>query len=130
MLQVALGRAREREERKRTSLEKEAVAATKAEQLGRWATLVTSNLYRIPADATTAVVEDWEQGGKEVTLTFDAKIGSPQMEAEKAFAAARKLRAVKITLEGKGSAARRSAGAALRVLSLELPGMWRARAAD
>ena len=92
VLQAGLARAAEREQRKRASLEKEAAAATKAEQLGRWGTLVTSNLYRIPADATSAVVEDWEQGGKEVTLTFDAKIGSPQLEAEKAFAAARKLR--------------------------------------
>ena len=92
VLQAGLARAAEREQRKRASLEKEAAAATKAEQLGRWGTLVTSNLYRIPAGATSAVVEDWEQGGKEVTLTFDAKIGSPQLEAEKAFAAARKLR--------------------------------------
>ena len=92
VLQVGLARAAEREQRKRASLEKEATAATKAEKLGRWGTLVTSNLYRIPADATSAVVEDWEQGGKEVTLTFDAKIGSPRLEAEKAFTAARKLR--------------------------------------
>ena len=92
VLQVGLARAAEREQRKRASLEKEASAATKAEGLGRWGTLVTSNLYRIPADATSAVVEDWEQGGKEVTLTFDAKIGSPRLEAEKAFTAARKLR--------------------------------------
>ena len=92
VLQAGLARAAEREQRKRASLEKEAAAATKAEQLGRWGTLVTSNLYRIPAGATSALVEDWEQGGKEVTLTFDAKIGSPQLEAEKAFAAARKLR--------------------------------------
>ena len=92
VLQVGLARAAEREQRKRASLEKEASAATKAEGLGRWGTLVTSNLYRIPADATSAVVEDWEQGGKEVTLTFDAKIGSPRLEAEKAFIAARKLR--------------------------------------
>lgn len=92
VLQVGLARAAEREQRKRASLEKEATAATKAEKLGRWGTLVTSNLYRIPADATSAVVEDWEQGGKEVTLTFDAKIGSPRLEAERAFTAARKLR--------------------------------------
>lgn len=100
VLQVALARAVEREERKRISLEKEAVAATKAEQLGRWATLVTSNLYRIPADATSVVVEDWEQDGKEVTLTFDSKIGSPQLEAEKAFAAARRLRRGSAVISG------------------------------
>ena len=119
VLQVGLARAAEREQRKRASLEKEATAATKAEGLGRWGTLVTSNLYRIPADATSAVVEDWEQGGKEVTLTFDAKVGSPRVEAEKAFTAARKLRRGSAVVAGLLEESRRTTATL---------GEWQARA--
>ena len=91
-LQQALANALDREQRKRASLEKEAATATKAEGLGRWATLIVNNLYRIPSDATSVVVEDWEDGGKEVTLSFDLQKGTPHEQAEAAFASARRLR--------------------------------------
>uniref|UniRef100_A0A7S4FAE2 NFACT RNA-binding domain-containing protein n=1 Tax=Chrysotila carterae TaxID=13221 RepID=A0A7S4FAE2_CHRCT len=92
-LLAALDAAMEAEKRKRASLEKEAAAAADAQALGKWATLVTSNLYRIPSDATTAVVEDWERGGETVILNFDLKnFSSPKEQAEAAFTRARRLR--------------------------------------
>jgi hypothetical protein len=100
-LSDALRHALEREERKRSSLVKEAESAQKAESLGKWATLVTANLYRIPADAERADVEDWDVGGRVVTLKFDLKThGSPRQEAEAAFAKARRLRRGSAVLEG------------------------------
>jgi len=54
MLAANLRLALDREERKQSSLVKEAQAAKQAESLGKWATLVTSNLYRIPAGAQQA----------------------------------------------------------------------------
>ena len=44
------------EKRKQASLERERAAAQKAEALGRWATLVTANLYRIPHGALSIEV--------------------------------------------------------------------------
>ena len=63
------------EQRKRASLQKEADAAASAERMGQWATLVVANLYRIDDRAESAVVEDWENGGEPVTLTFDKALG-------------------------------------------------------
>jgi len=80
------------EERKRAALQKEADAALKAEKLGQWATLVVANLYRIDDKATSAIVEDWENGGRPTELKFDASSGTPREQADKAFAKARKLR--------------------------------------
>lgn len=100
-LSGALKQALEKEERKLTSLVKEAESAKKAESLGKWATLVTGNLYRIPAGAERVDVEDWEAGGQIVTLKFDLKThGSPREEADAAFAKARRLRRGSAVLQG------------------------------
>ena len=90
-LERALRRAAERTQKKRGALENEAAEAAKGEALGKWAQLVVSNLYRIDERATTATVEDWDDGGKEVTLTFDLKTySSPLEQAEAAFKKARR----------------------------------------
>lgn len=91
-LDAWLEKALSAEQRRRTSLEKEMQAARGAERLSTWATLVVANLYRIDNDATSVVVEDWENGGAPTTLTFDASEGSPKQQADKAFAKARRLR--------------------------------------
>jgi len=99
-LSNALGAALSKEERKRASLVRESQAAKTAESLGKWATLVTSNLYRIQADAEHAEVEDWDNGGVTVTLRFDLKTyASPREQAEAAFAKARRLRRGSAVLE-------------------------------
>jgi predicted ribosome quality control (RQC) complex YloA/Tae2 family protein len=83
------------------SLEAEAMRAAQAESMGQWATLVTSNLYRIPENATTFTVEDWESDGAPTTLKFNrAKFLSPRHEAEAAFVTARRLRRGTATIAG------------------------------
>lgn len=73
-------------------MEKEAEAARSSERLSAWATLVVANLYRIDDQASSAVVEDWENGGKPTTLTFDPTKGTPRQQAEAAFTKARRMR--------------------------------------
>ena len=80
------------EQRKRASLAKEAEAALRAEKLGQWATLVVANLYRIDEQASSAVVEDWENDGQPIELRFDSGDGTPREQADAAFAKARRLR--------------------------------------
>ena len=88
-----LAREMDREERRAKALETQRANAAKADELSRFGALVTANLYRIPPDAPSATVEDWEAGGKEVTLTFDlGTYGSAREQAEAAFAKARRLR--------------------------------------
>lgn len=91
-LDAFLDAALNAEQRKRSSLLKEAEAAKKAERLSAWATLVVANLYRIDSNAESVVVEDWENGGQATELRFDAKGGTPREQADKAFAKARKMR--------------------------------------
>mmetsp|Transcript_8291 Transcript_8291/g.19812 ORF Transcript_8291/g.19812 Transcript_8291/m.19812 type:complete len:363 (+) Transcript_8291:13-1101(+) len=93
-------KALDSEERRRNSLQKEAQRAQRAEQLGKWGTLVVSNLYRIDPAASTVVVEDWEDGGAKVELSFDPQKGTPQEQADAAFAVARKLRRGSKVIEG------------------------------
>lgn len=85
----ALARELERERRKLRSLEKEAAEASKAEELGKWAQLVVANMYRLSETDRIAWVEDWEKGGELVELVFSKP---PKVEAEEAFAKARRLR--------------------------------------
>lgn len=80
------------EGRRRASLHREREQAQRAESLGKWATLVVSNLYRIPQGAESVVVEDWEDGCKKVKLKLDPSKGTAQEQADEAFAKARKLR--------------------------------------
>lgn len=80
------------EERRHASLQKEAKEAKRSESLGRWATLIVSNLYRIDQNAKRVVVEDWEDNGKKVELQLDPTKGTAQEQADAAFAKARKLR--------------------------------------
>ena len=88
-----LAREMDREERRAKALETQRANAAKADELSRFGALVTANLYRIPPDAPSATVEDWEDGGKEVTLKFDlGTYGSAREQAEAAFAKARRLR--------------------------------------
>jgi predicted ribosome quality control (RQC) complex YloA/Tae2 family protein len=87
-----LERAVQSEERRRTALQKEASQAASAESLGKWATLVVSNLYRIEPLAERAMVEDWEAGGKPVQLKLNPSQGTAQEQAEEAFKKARRLR--------------------------------------
>lgn len=85
----ALNRELKREGRKLRSLEKEATEASKAEGLGKWAQLVVANMYRLSETDRTAWVEDWEKDGELVELVFSKP---PQVEAEEAFATARRLK--------------------------------------
>lgn len=80
------------EERRRMALCKEAEHAASAEALGKWATLIVSNLYRIDSKAERVVVEDWQEGGKPIELKLDSSAGTPQEQAEEAFRKARRLR--------------------------------------
>ncbi|KAL3917840.1 MAG: hypothetical protein SGPRY_006245, partial [Prymnesium sp.] len=80
------------ESRRRASLLREAEQAKHAEELGRWATLVVSNLYRIEPSASSVLVEDWEDGGRQIELKLDPASGTAQEQAEQAFSKARKLR--------------------------------------
>ena len=87
-----LSKALDAEDRKRASLQKEAEQAKRAEDLGKWATLVVSNLYRIEPSATSVTVEDWENEGKPVVITLEPTKGTAQAQADEAFTKARKLR--------------------------------------
>ena len=80
------------ERRKRAALQKEAEAAKKAEALGRWATLVVSNLYRIGPRDEKVIVEDWDRGGRPTELRFPPSEGTPKEQADAAFKKARRLR--------------------------------------
>lgn len=77
-----------RELKKMESLERESIEAGKAEALGQWAQLVVGNMYRLSEETRSAWVEDWETG-ESVELVFSK---SPRIEAEEAFAKARRLR--------------------------------------
>ena len=92
MLNGWLTKTLDAEDRKRASLQKEAEQAKRAEELGKWATLVVSNLYRIEPSATSATVEDWENDGKPIVIKLDTTKGTAQAQADEAFTKARKLR--------------------------------------
>ena len=65
-----------------------------AEDLGKWAELVTSNLHLIPKGSKSVTVDDWANGAPaRVELHFDTEAHrNPRSEAEAAFAKARRLR--------------------------------------
>ena len=91
LLDSWLDRALQSEEKRRMALQKEAEQASTAEALGKWATLVVSNLHRIDPRAECVVVEDWEADGKQVELKIDPS-KSAREQAEEAFKRARRLR--------------------------------------
>ena len=69
----AIDAALTKEARKADALRKEAKAAADAEAMAHRANLIFSNLYRIEDGATQISVEDWENGGEVVEITFSPK---------------------------------------------------------
>ena len=69
-LVAAIDAALTKEARKADALRKEAKAAADAEAMAHRANLIFSNLYRIEDGATQISVEDWENGGEVVEITF------------------------------------------------------------
>lgn len=93
---AALEASIEKERRKRSALEKEQLAAEQAESLGRWAQLVVANLYMMDASTRCIEVQDWDSG-EPVELRFSK---SPRLEADEAFAKARRLRRGSVVVAG------------------------------
>lgn len=116
-----LGSSLEAERRKQIALAKEAEAARSAERLAEWATLVVANLWQIDDRATSAVVEDWNNGGAKVKLSFAGGQGTPREQADAAFAKARRLR--------RGSAVVAELIRQSEAVEARLQG-WQARLAD
>jgi len=81
-------------EKKRKSLRSELTKAEGAESTAAYAQLLVSNMYMFQDGVTTATVNDWENGGKEVELTLDAtgKYHSASAEADALFSLVRKLK--------------------------------------
>ena len=89
----AVGKAVSALEKKRTSLENELAKAEGAEATAARAQLLVSNLYLFKdGTTTTATVNDWENGGKEVELTLSGEYDSASAEADALFALVRKLK--------------------------------------
>lgn len=78
--------------RKRDSLCNEVKKAEKLESTIQRAQLITSNMYLFPTGVTSAVVQDWENEGKELLLTLDESYKSASAEADALFQQARKLK--------------------------------------
>ncbi len=78
--------------RKKDSLQKELDKAKSLEDTMNRANLIISNLYQLPSGTKSAIVCDWEQGGKEIELVLDDEYGSAQEEADALFVSARKMK--------------------------------------
>jgi hypothetical protein len=90
---AALEQALEGMERKRNALMSELEKAKNVEQLSHRAQLIISNLYLFTDSSVKSVlVEDWQNGGKEVVLKLDPQYESAPSEADALFAQVRKLK--------------------------------------
>ena len=78
--------------KKRGSLQKELDKVEKMEGTIARAQLLTSNLYMFTPGVSTAIVQDWENGGKEIELALDPAYDSASAEADALFQQARKLK--------------------------------------
>jgi predicted ribosome quality control (RQC) complex YloA/Tae2 family protein len=90
---AALDKAINAMERKQTSLKSELKKAEDVEKTVTRAQLIVSNLYLFTKPSIkTAIVQDWENDGKEVELVLDPQYDSASAEADALFAQARKLK--------------------------------------
>jgi len=79
--------------KKRKSLESEMEKAEGAEKTAARAQLLVSNLYLFQEGVEKAIVNDWENDGKEVELALDTKnYNSASEEADALFSLVRKLK--------------------------------------
>eukprot|EP00533_Pseudo-nitzschia_delicatissima_P014901 CAMPEP_0197268800 /NCGR_PEP_ID=MMETSP1432-20130617/4387_1 /TAXON_ID=44447 /ORGANISM="Pseudo-nitzschia delicatissima, Strain UNC1205" /LENGTH=476 /DNA_ID=CAMNT_0042733881 /DNA_START=22 /DNA_END=1452 /DNA_ORIENTATION=- len=79
--------------KKRKSLESEMEKAKGAEKTAARAQLLVSNLYLFQEGVKKAIVNDWENDGKEVELALDTKnYNSASEEADALFSLVRKLK--------------------------------------
>ena len=79
--------------KKTTSLQRELEKAQSLEETMARANLIVSNLYRLNPGTTSIDVEDWENGGKIITLELNTKdYSSAQEESDALFARARKMK--------------------------------------
>eukprot|EP00536_Pseudo-nitzschia_multiseries_P004088 jgi/Psemu1/187282/e_gw1.66.88.1 len=80
--------------KKRNSLQSELTKAENVESTVARAQLLVSNLYLFQDGVKTAIVNDWENDGKEVELTLDStgKYASASAEADALFDIVRKLK--------------------------------------
>mmetsp|Transcript_11470 Transcript_11470/g.29016 ORF Transcript_11470/g.29016 Transcript_11470/m.29016 type:complete len:479 (+) Transcript_11470:109-1545(+) len=79
--------------KKRKSLESEMEKAEGAEKTAARAQLLVSNLYLFQVGVEKAIVNDWENDGKEVELALDTKnYNSASEEADALFSLVRKLK--------------------------------------
>mmetsp|Transcript_13664 Transcript_13664/g.31873 ORF Transcript_13664/g.31873 Transcript_13664/m.31873 type:complete len:564 (+) Transcript_13664:162-1853(+) len=80
--------------KKRNSLQSELTKAESVESTAARAQLLVSNLYLFQDGVKTAIVNDWENDGKEVELTLDStgKYDSASAEADALFSIVRKLK--------------------------------------
>lgn len=90
---AALDKALNAMERKQTSLKSELKKAEDVEKTVTRAQLIVSNLYLFTKPSIkTAIIQDWENDGKEVELILDPQYDSASAEADALFAQARKLK--------------------------------------
>lgn len=92
-LDQALNQCQKAITKKRNSLQKELDKAKQLEETMKRANLIVANLYQLQPGTTTAMVQDWDQGGMEVEIIFNTKdYNSPKDEADALFALARKMK--------------------------------------
>jgi predicted ribosome quality control (RQC) complex YloA/Tae2 family protein len=90
---AALDKALNAMERKHTSLRSELKKAEDVEKTVTRAQLIVSNLYLFTKPSIkTAIIQDWENDGREVELILDPQYDSASAEADALFAQARKLK--------------------------------------
>ncbi|KAL7569882.1 hypothetical protein ACA910_008549 [Epithemia clementina (nom. ined.)] len=78
--------------RKRESLSNELKKAKNVEETTRRGQLITSNMYLFTNGVRSAIVNDWDDEGKELQLTLDDSYDSASAEADALFQQARKLK--------------------------------------
>lgn len=74
------------------SLEREQEKATQVEDMVKRAQLITTYMYMFQPHRRSAVVQDWEQDGKDIEIVLNDKYKSASEEVDALFAQARKLK--------------------------------------
>jgi len=78
---------------KQSALQRELEKAKSLEETMYRANLIISNLWQLPSGTERAVVQDWENDGKEIELILDGKKYSDfKEESDALFSAARKMK--------------------------------------
>lgn len=78
---------------KQSALQRELEKAKSLEDTMYRANLIISNLWQLPVGTEKAIVQDWENGGKEVELVLDSqKYSDFKEESDALFSAARKMK--------------------------------------